>query len=80
MVRTVFVFSGQGSQYYHMGSRLYTADEVYRKWMHRLDTIAADLIGESVLAQVHHPSKNRSDPFDRLLTSHTALKPPHSCR
>lgn len=68
----VFMFSGQGSQYPGMGRTLYAEDPVFRRWMHRLDEIAAEEIGESVIRYIY-PETARPRPFDHTLITHPAI-------
>jgi bacillaene synthase trans-acting acyltransferase len=67
----IFMFSGQGSQYYHMGFELFQKHETFRFWMLRLDNIVAKAIGQSIVGILYAGDKKISDPFERLL--HTAL-------
>ncbi|GFN30067.1 acyltransferase domain-containing protein [Paenibacillus xylaniclasticus] len=69
----VFMYSGQGSQYYGMGKELYTTNAVFRKWMNRLDEIHADLTGKSVLNVLYDDTKKSVEPFDSLLYTHPAI-------
>lgn len=69
----VFMFSGQGSQYYHMGWDLYTKNEKFRYWMDRLDGMASDILGESILQKFYDSSKKRGENFERLLYTHPAI-------
>src|ERR1051326_3514058 len=39
---TIFMFSGQGSQYFQMGRGLYDSNNTFRKWMLRLDDVTRD--------------------------------------
>ncbi|KIG19429.1 Malonyl CoA-acyl carrier protein transacylase [Enhygromyxa salina] len=59
----MFLFSGQGSQYFHMGRSLLDADPAYRGWLLALDEIARPLLDGSVLAHVHDPSRRKSEDF-----------------
>src|SRR3990172_1974894 len=68
----VFMFSGQGSQYYQMGKDLFTLQPVFREWMNRLDHIAYTITGEHVLDKLYHEKKRMDEPFDRVLYSHPA--------
>ncbi|OLQ56914.1 acyltransferase [Bacillus licheniformis] len=69
----VFMFSGQGSQYYHMGKELFKENTVFRQSMLEMDAIAARRIGTSIVEEIYHPAKRVSDPFDRILFSHPAI-------
>ena len=69
--KTVFMFSGQGSQYRTMGRPLFETDPVFRDELRRLDRMASDLTGERVLEQMHAGSK--ADSFARTLITHPAI-------
>jgi bacillaene synthase trans-acting acyltransferase len=71
--KTVFMFSGQGSQYFQMGRGLYDSNETFRDWMVRLDEIAEDLCGTSVTKALYCDSHRRADPFERTLLTHPAI-------
>ncbi|MER6910059.1 acyltransferase domain-containing protein [Streptomyces sp. NPDC000594] len=69
----VFMYSGQGSQYFHMTRELYQHHERYRVWLDHCDEIASPLLGKSLLDTVFDPRRERSDPFDSLADSSAAL-------
>lgn len=71
--KNLFMFSGQGSHYYDMGKTLYQSNNVFKKWMHTLDDIAIDYIGEPVLGKIYDPGKKPMDVFDRTLFTHPAI-------
>ena len=70
---TVFMFSGQGSQYFHMGRELYDCDATFREWMIRLDGIAQELSGRSVIEIIYSDARGKGDIFDRTLLTHPAI-------
>ncbi|MDM8550776.1 ACP S-malonyltransferase [Desulfobacterales bacterium HSG2] len=69
----VFMFSGQGSQYYNMGGELFEKNDLFQREMRLLDALAADLLGESVLDRIYDRNRRKRDTFDRLLYTHPAL-------
>lgn len=71
--KIVFMFPGQGAQYYQMGKELFENNPVFKKWMLDLDIIAKDLGGESILDQIYKPHTKKSDNFDRLRYTHPAV-------
>jgi acyl transferase domain-containing protein len=71
--KTVFMFSGQGSQYYQMGKGLYEGNPVFRRHLLRLDDIVRGLAGSSVLETLYAPARQASVPFDHTLLSHPAI-------
>ena len=66
----VFMYSGQGAQYYRMGEALYQGNEVFRNSMDRCDQIVAPLLGQSLVNVIF--SGNKMDPFERTLFTHPA--------
>lgn len=71
-MKKVFLFSGQGSQYYQMGRSLYRSSAVFRNRMDRHDEILADLLGHSV-RDVIHGERSRSDRFDQTMLAGAAI-------
>lgn len=69
----VFMYSGQGSQYFHMTRELYERNARYRLWLDHCDEIASPLIGKSLLDTVFDPRRDKSDPFNSLPDSSAAL-------
>jgi len=73
MPETVFMFSGQGSQYFHMGRALYDGNGTFREWMNRLDEVASQAAGTSVTAVLYSGAQKKGDLFDRTLLTHPAI-------
>ncbi len=69
----VFAFSGQGSQYYHMGYDLFNNNPVFRRHMIYLDEIAAAISGESVIEELYNQRRKKNDNFNHLIYSHPAI-------
>lgn len=72
MTETIFMFSGQGSQYFHMGKALYDGNDTFRGWMQRLDEVARQS-GTPVLENLYSEARRKSDAFDRLVLTHPAI-------
>lgn len=71
--RTIWMFSGQGSQYYQMGLELYEKHALFREELEKADRIASRMINESVLEITYRARNDRFEPFDQILYSHPAL-------
>jgi acyl transferase domain-containing protein len=69
----VWMFPGQGAQYFRMGRELYEGNETFRSWMERLDDLAAGYVGESIVDIVYDSERPRSEPFEQILYTHPAL-------
>ncbi|MDQ1812395.1 acyltransferase domain-containing protein [Massilia sp. CCM 9210] len=69
--KTVFMFSGQGSQYYQMGKQLFDADPVFRSWMTRLDDLVCKIAGRRIIDAVY--SAPKSAMFDDIACTHPAI-------
>ncbi|MBA2676115.1 acyltransferase domain-containing protein [Ramlibacter sp.] len=72
-MKNVFLFSGQGSQYYQMGAPLLAAHAGFAARMRALDAIATGVLGSSVLAQVYDPAKKKSDAFTPTAATGVAI-------
>ncbi|SMF00241.1 bacillaene synthase trans-acting acyltransferase [Tistlia consotensis] len=69
----VLLFSGQGSQTFHMGRELVRSVPAVADRFHALDAVARGLLGFSIAEIVFDPARKRFEPFDRLLHSNPAL-------
>lgn len=71
--RVVFMFSGQGSQYYQMGEQLFNNDNTFREVMIELDGMVKKLIGKSIIKNIYQNNMGMMDSFDRLIYTHPAI-------
>jgi trans-AT polyketide synthase, acyltransferase and oxidoreductase domains len=69
----VFMFSGQGSQYYGMGRELYRANPVFARSMKSLDAVFADAGLPGVLREIYREDRGAAHPFDRLRYTHPSI-------
>jgi acyl transferase domain-containing protein len=69
----IFMYSGQGSQYYHMGRELFEQCASIRANLLALDDIAGELLHESVLHHLYDPRRSRAAPFERTGLTHAAI-------
>lgn len=69
--KTVFMFSGQGSQYYQMGKQLFDDNALFRQSMLRLDDLAHAYGGERIVDAIYGGGK--ADLFDQTRLTHPAI-------
>jgi len=72
-MKNIFLFSGQGTQYYHMGSDLRECHPGFERNILRLSRIVHDVTGCSILDVVYDPEKHKSDNFSDCRLSNIAL-------
>lgn len=73
MKKIVFMYSGQGSQYYNMGLELYKNNNTFKYWMDFIDSKVKDLIGKSIIMHIYDENKSFSEPLDKLMFSHMGI-------
>jgi bacillaene synthase trans-acting acyltransferase len=73
VAKTVFLFSGQGSQHFQMARALFDQDARFRTEMVRLDAIVRELSGTSVIAALYDDANEKSTAFDALELTHPAI-------
>jgi trans-AT polyketide synthase/acyltransferase/oxidoreductase domain-containing protein len=73
MKKMIWMFAGQGTQYFQMGMELYENEPVFRRFMEEADRLLRDLLNESVVEVIYRQRANRFDPFHRLLHTHPAI-------
>ncbi|GGA41447.1 ACP S-malonyltransferase [Dyella nitratireducens] len=72
-MKTVLLFSGQGSHHFQMGRELFERDAHFRAAMLHADEVFRERCGESVVDVLFAVRHARNAPFDRLLHSHAAI-------
>jgi trans-AT polyketide synthase, acyltransferase and oxidoreductase domains len=71
--KVIFMYSGQASQYYHMGADLYHNNTVFRYWMKKLDETAIKCCGSSIVDVIYNGQNKITDKFDKILYTHPAI-------
>jgi acyl transferase domain-containing protein len=71
--RVIFMFSGQGSQYYQMGRELFEHNAVFRRHVQELDALGTQFLGSSLVRIIYEDSRPKWDPFERVLLTSPAL-------
>ncbi len=69
----VYMFSGQGSQYYNMGLDFYQSHDGFRRHLDRLDQLVVEVCGLSVLQTIFDSNKTFADPLEDLTLSSLAI-------
>ncbi len=69
----VFMFGGQGSQYYGMGAELFRSNPTFRRWLERGDAALRAATGASLIDTLYRRGRAKSDVFDRLALTHPAI-------
>lgn len=67
------MFSGQGSQYYQMGRKLFETHAGFRDKMRELDEVSKNLQGKSVVDALYDPARKLFEPFTQLDLTHPAI-------
>ncbi|MFF9687110.1 ACP S-malonyltransferase [Streptomyces sp. NPDC014623] len=68
----VFMYGGQGTQYYRMGKELYDTHSAFREAMDRCSALYESAQGTSLVAAMHDGTR-RGEDFDDILHTHAAL-------
>ncbi|MCB9298318.1 MAG: acyltransferase domain-containing protein [Lewinellaceae bacterium] len=68
--KTVFVFSGQGSQYRGMGRQLFESNAAFREGILQSDAVVRRHLGRSLIEELYHSPQSE---FDELLITHPAI-------
>lgn len=71
--KTIFMFSGQGSQYFQMARELFDHDATFHESLVRLDGIVQELSGNSVIKELYLAGHGKTAPFGRTILTHPAI-------
>lgn len=69
----VFMFSGQGSQYYHMAKELFASHPVFKQTFLRLDPMVKEVTGESMVESLYNSQQRITDRFDQIKLTHPSI-------
>ena len=69
----IFMFSGQGSQYYQMGRKLFEDQPVYSRWLRKLDETIRTITGTSIIKELYGNSRGVTAVFDQIRITHPAI-------
>ncbi len=69
----VFMYSGQGSQYYHMGRSFFDENPVFRNQMLKGDRVFQEMTGFSLIQQLYNDAIDKIQPMTQTLLTHPAI-------
>ena len=68
----VFMYSGQGAQYYGMGREFYDTEPVFRETLQTCNEIAADLLGVDLIGEIYGQRAKPFEQFEKTSQTHPA--------
>jgi bacillaene synthase trans-acting acyltransferase len=71
--RVVFMFSGQGSQYYQMGKAFFDGNPAFRSIMLQLNDVATPLLGRSIIDVLYNDGRRNDESFDDIRFTSAAI-------
>lgn len=71
--KNVFLFSGQGSQYYNMTRQLYENDEVFRNSMKELNQKFSEKLHKDIISELYCSDDRKYKMFDNTLYTHPCI-------
>jgi bacillaene synthase trans-acting acyltransferase len=71
--RVVFMFSGQGSQYYQMGRIFFDGNPTFQNVLLQLNELATPLLGRSMVDVLYNDGRKKNEPFDEIELTSAAI-------
>ncbi|HDR9511994.1 hypothetical protein C5615_37250 [Burkholderia cepacia] len=72
-LKTVFLYSGQGSHYYQMGRELFEQRGAFFRHAVELDGLMHEYLGMSIVEILYDTQRRISDVFDQTILTHPAI-------
>lgn len=69
----IFMYSGQGSQYYQMGKELFLSHKIFKQYCLHAEEIFRKLTGYSLIESVYAEQHKKSDMFSQTIFTHPAI-------
>ncbi|KAG0323023.1 hypothetical protein BGZ97_001460, partial [Linnemannia gamsii] len=70
---TLFMYGGQGTQYFQMGRQLYDENPVFRRQLDACSAIVEPELGQSLVQILYDDRRQSHEPFDAMIHTHPAL-------
>ncbi|MEN5090687.1 ACP S-malonyltransferase [Pseudomonas protegens] len=70
---TIFMYGGQGTQYFQMGRELYQHNPAFRQQMDECSALVEAQAGFSLVKVLYDESRRVYEPFDKIVHTHPAL-------
>ena len=68
-LRLIFMYSGQGSQYFHMGRSLYENNAVFKDSMIEGNNLFKEMTGLSIIDELYNDKTTKTQPFSQFISS-----------
>jgi acyl transferase domain-containing protein len=69
----VFMFSGQGSQYYQMGRPFFDGNATFRRILVELNDLATPLLGRSIIDVLYNDGRRKDELFNEITLTSVAI-------
>lgn len=69
----VFLLAGQGSQYYHMGDKLYEHEKIFKFWVDKANNHIINKYNLNILSELYNNQRAKHNRFDNILYTHPSI-------